>query len=164
MPQFFACAGVCTGYFICYGSVHLQSSMSWRLPYVVQALLAVVLVASCVFLPQSPRWLLQHGQRDKAIREIERLDFSRVEAEKDFLGPAAEHARVPQPSAVEGVVMLFRRQYRSRTMLALFVLGMVQLCGIDGVLYVNIVDLRFWAPSLTSTSTPQPSSPKPASL
>ena len=31
--------------------------------------------------------------------------------------------------------MLFRRKNRSRTILALFVLGMVQLSGIDGVLY-----------------------------
>ncbi|KAK6074014.1 polyol transporter 2-like protein 1 [Seiridium cupressi] len=35
----------------------------------------------------------------------------------------------------QSLALLFRRGYRSRTILALFILGMVQLSGIDGVLY-----------------------------
>jgi len=135
LPQFGVTLGICLGYFTCYGSVHIQSSLSWRLPYIVQAILGIVLAASCLVIPHSPRWLLQRGQRDKAIRAIERLNFSTVEAEKDFLGPAAEQQRNVQPGPVEGLVMIFRKQYRSRTMLAFFMLGMIQLCGIDGVLY-----------------------------
>lgn len=30
MPQFMACAGICAGYFTCYGSVRIESSLSWR--------------------------------------------------------------------------------------------------------------------------------------
>lgn len=43
----------------------------------------------------------------------------------------------PQPSlSWRAVSDLFRKEYRFRTTLALFILGMIQLCGIDGVLYV----------------------------
>lgn len=88
-------------------------------------------------LPQSPRWLLLHGHREKAIQALNSLDFSAVEAEKDLLGPAAEQRMaVRQPGPVEGLTMLFRQPYRKPALLALYVLGVIQLSGIDGVLCV----------------------------
>ena len=100
--------------------------------------MATILATSCVvILPSSPRWLMLNGQREEALRAVERLNIPRAEAEKDIL-------REPEPqsgfeaSKLEGILMIFRRQYRSRTILALFVLGMVQLSGIDGVLYVSV--------------------------
>lgn len=102
-------------------------------PYIIQAILGLVLTIMPFVLPQSPRWLLVHGQRDKAIQELKRLDFSAVEAEKDLLGPAAEQRMaVRQPGAVEGLTMLFHRPYRRPALLALYVLGVIQLSGIDG--------------------------------
>lgn len=120
-------------------------------------------------LPQSPRWLLLHGHREKAIEALKSLDFSAVEAEKDLLGPAAEQQmNTRQPGPVEGLTMLFRKPYRKPALLALYVLGVIQLSGIDGVLYVSLSPTTL--PSLplmltmrkTDTTHP-PSSPKPAS-
>lgn len=71
------------------------------------------------------------------MHAIARLDILQAEAEKDILAPSAAHAARRRPSALEGVLLVFRPEYRARTMLALFVLGMVQLSGIDGVLYVS---------------------------
>ncbi|KAI5241010.1 general substrate transporter [Aureobasidium subglaciale] len=107
-----------------------------RAPYIIQAILGLCLTTMPFILPQSPRWLLLHGQRDKAIRELKRLDFSAIEAEKDLLGPAAEQQMASsQPGAVEGLTMLFKKPYRKPALLALYVLGVIQLSGIDGVLY-----------------------------
>jgi hypothetical protein len=104
-------------------------------PYIIQAILGLVLATMPIILPQSPRWLLLHGHRDKAIIALKRLDFSAVEAEKDLLGPAAEQQMaVRQPGPVEGLTMLFRKPYRKPALLALYVLGVIQLSGIDGVL------------------------------
>jgi len=56
-----------------------------------------------------------------------------VEAEKDML--SAQNEQQMSLSAWQGFTLLFKKGYRARTILALFVLGMVQLSGIDGVLY-----------------------------
>jgi len=55
-----------------------------------------------------------------------------AEAEKDVLRNPEQR---PSLSAWQGFLLLFRKGYRARTILALFVLGMIQLSGIDGVLY-----------------------------
>ncbi|OLN88781.1 putative polyol transporter 2-like protein 1 [Colletotrichum chlorophyti] len=134
LPQFMATTGVCIGYFACYGTVGISSSMAWRLPYVVQGLCAVFFGLSCLMLPESPRWLLLQGRRADAVRSLERLEFSTAEAERDFLTASPSEQRLSL-SPWQGVVLLFRRGYRARTVLALFTLGMVQLSGIDGVIY-----------------------------
>lgn len=85
LPQFMACAGVCTGYFTCYGSIGIQSSMAWRLPYVIQGIISVFLVGSCFALPDSPRWLIAHGKREEALSALHRLEFSLDEAGRDIL-------------------------------------------------------------------------------
>lgn len=134
MPQFMATAGVCVGYFICYGTVHIQSSMAWRLPYVIQGGLALAFGASCLILPESPRWLMLHGKRDEAIHALQQLNVSMTEAETGFLTATEQR---PSMSPWQSFKLLFTRGYRARTILALFVLGMVQLSGIDGVIYVS---------------------------
>lgn len=141
LPQFMATAGVCVGYFTCYGSVRVEeSSVAWRLPFGVMVGLAVVLLGCCARLPESPRWLMSRGDQIGALDALRRLDISLVEAEREFLGSSGGGPVTEQRLSLtpwQSLVMLFRRGYRARTMLALFVLGMVQLSGIDGVLYVS---------------------------
>jgi len=135
LPQFMSTAGICAGYFTCFGSVEMESSWAWRLPYVVQALIAVGLAACCAVpgaLPESPRWLMMHGQRDKALSAVRRLHFGMDEAERDILAGSDQR---PSLSLWQSIVLIFRKGYRTRTILALFILGMVQLSGIDAVIY-----------------------------
>lgn len=138
VPQFLTTLGICLGYFTCYGSAHIQSSLSWRLPYIVQVLTATALAGSCWLLPDSPRWLVLHNRRDEALRSIERLGIMRAEAEKDILRVPDVVVEASKTSVIESLMLIFRRQYRQRTMLSLFVLGMMQLSGIDGILYVSL--------------------------
>lgn len=136
LPQFMSTAGICIGYFTCYGSVHMGgSSMAWRMPFVIQIILAVVLIGCCARLPESPRWLVSRGDQLGALDSLRRLDFSLVEAEQDFMSSGTEQR--PSLTPWQSFSMLFGKAYRGRTVLALFVLGMVQLSGIDGVLYVS---------------------------
>ncbi|PSR90310.1 general substrate transporter [Coniella lustricola] len=148
LPQFMATLGICLGYFTCYASVHIgadrpdgaspvSDSMAWRLPFIVMIAIAGVLVFCCARLPESPRWLISYGDRVGAMDALRRLDFSMAEAEKEFLSETSGVAGGPRPSLSpwQSFTLLFKRGYRARTILALFVLGMVQLSGIDGVLY-----------------------------
>ncbi|KAH0436169.1 hypothetical protein CcaCcLH18_04459 [Colletotrichum camelliae] len=134
LPQFMSTAGVCVGYFAAYGTVYIDSSLSWRLPYVIQGVCAVLFGAGSLVLPESPRWLLLHGRRADAMRALERLDFSRDEAERDFLS-ASQSEQQLSLSPWQSFTLLFKRGYRARTTLAIFILGMIQLSGIDGVVY-----------------------------
>lgn len=151
LPQFMSTAGVCVGYFAAYGTVNIDSSLSWRLPYVIQGVSAVLFGASSLVLPESPRWLLLHGRRADAMRALERLDFSRAEAERDFLSTSQSEQK-PSLSPWQSFTLLFKRGYRTRTTLAIFILGMIQLSGIDGVVYVSPPNDCFRTP-LTQPST-----------
>lgn len=135
LPQFASAVGVCAGYFTCYGSIRIEGSMSWRLPFVIMAAMAAIMAGGCWFLPESPRWLILHGKRDQALKELDRLDFSKEEAEKDVLRPIERDNT--ELGWIAGLKLIFRRDNRSKTFLALFLLGIIQLSGIDAVLYVR---------------------------
>jgi hypothetical protein len=135
LPQFMAAVGVCLGYFVCYGSTKLSSTMSWRAPYIIQVAVSIILLVCCFVLPESPRWLISQGKREETIRSIRKLDISMAEDEMDFL--REENQQNPSLSLWNSLMLAFRSGYRARTLLALFILGMVQLSGIDGVLYVS---------------------------
>lgn len=138
LPQLMCTTGVCAGYFTCYGSVYLrESSMAWRLPFIVMVAMSVVLIGCCARLPESPRWSMSRGDQPAALDALRRLDFSMVEAERNFMSSAAVAEQRVSLTPWQSFAILFRRGYRARTTLALFVLGMVQLSGIDGVLYVS---------------------------
>ena len=69
------------------------------------------------------------------MRSVDRLNISRVEVEKDMSKLTARGESKQSPW--QAIRSVFQRKYRLRTILGLFVLGMVQLSGIDGVLYVS---------------------------
>lgn len=138
LPQFMCTAGICVGYFTCYGSVYLrESSMAWRLPFVIMVVMSAIFIGICARLPESPRWSMSRGDKPAALDALRRLDFSMVEAERTFMSGGAVAEQRVSLTPWQSFAMLFRRGYRARTILALFVLGMVQLSGIDGVLYVS---------------------------
>ncbi|KAI4923572.1 uncharacterized protein J4E92_007546 [Alternaria infectoria] len=162
LPQFGAALGVCVGYFSCYGSIHINGNMSWRLPYILQAALSMVWAAGSFFLPESPRWLILHGQRLRAMQELKKLDFEAVEAEKDVLRPTDNASPEEQVGILQGLRLIFKREYRSQTWLAVFILSFVQLSGIDGVLYVCSPHPK--ARTCFNKLTPLRSTPRPSSL
>lgn len=136
MPQFMATLGVCVGYFCCYGTAGTESSLAWRLPYIIQVSVAAALALVCLTLPESPRWLVLQGRGDEARTALTLLDFDMAEAQRDFLSATQEQ---PSLSNRQSFALLFRRGYRSRTLLALFLCSAVQLSGIDAITYVSPV-------------------------
>ncbi|GJC77405.1 putative metabolite transport protein YwtG [Colletotrichum liriopes] len=132
LPQFMSTLGICLGYFSCYTTSSLKDSMAWRLPYIVMVAVALMLALVCRILPESPRWLLLWGRTSDAMAALELLDFDMDEARRDFLSTPQEQ---PSLSARQNFLLPFRGPYRSRTLLALFILSMVQLSGIDAITY-----------------------------
>lgn len=167
VSQLLTTAGICGGYFVCYGTVRLSgSSFGWRVPFVLQSAIALayaVAVMACV--PESPRWLEMKGRRAEAKTTWEVLGVSAAEAEKVDEQAAAEtqasSSTLPPSldrSDLEGTVAktkahallrVFRKDVRTRTLLGVFMSGFQQLSGIDGVLFY--APLLFARAGLTSS-------------
>lgn len=155
-PQFFVVIGLCTGYFICYGSVHINNSFAWRFPFAFQAFVAVAFSASSlIFLPESPRWLAAMGRHEKAEAVWNQLGVLVAEREKasniatsgillnDTLtsdrGIHEEHNNAATLRTIKvkmSLLDVFGKDVQKQTLLGVFLLGMQQLSGIDAVLYV----------------------------
>ncbi|CAE6475317.1 unnamed protein product [Rhizoctonia solani] len=135
MLQLFVTIGIALGYFICYGSLNIQSTLSWRTPFIIQTGVAMILGTGMPLLPYSPRWLFQNGRIKEAWRVLEAFDrHSSSEKEKEELVARAQE-RQGQDETI-GVIEAFRDpDSRGRTLLAVFMMGMQQLSGIDGVLF-----------------------------
>ncbi|KAI0858033.1 general substrate transporter [Xylaria cubensis] len=132
LPQFMAVTGISLGYFTCYGSIHIDSSFSWRLPFIAQVFISALFIWCCFVLPESPRWLQVQGKGEEARRALERLEVNAIEAERLLVTTTGQAMSL---SPWRSFLLLFRKAYRQRTILALFILGMVQLSGIDAILY-----------------------------
>ena len=58
-----------------YGLSYVDNPAQWRFPIAFQAFFAVCLVLQMLSLPESPRWLLEHGQTTKATSILARLQY-----------------------------------------------------------------------------------------
>jgi hypothetical protein len=119
---------------MCYGSVGIESSLSWRLPFAVQAIIAFLFTGSTlIFLPQSPRWLAARGRFEEAEQVWEYLGVGDAEREKVEVDDAEKG---DQEVKAKDILAIFGPDAWKRTVLGLFLMGIQQLSGIDGVLYV----------------------------
>lgn len=150
-PQLCITLGLMVGYFTCYGSANIDSSLSWRAPFLILACLSMAFsAASLLWLVPSPRWLILRGRQSEAAAAWDVLGVGHAEREKAEIQSGAEAnmsqdhsttAAVDSPATNSGFLDVFSRDVRMRTGLAVFMMGMQQLSGIDGVLYVSFVRL-----------------------
>jgi hypothetical protein len=135
IPQLLTTVGICAGYFVCYGTVNVQSALSWRLPFALQSLIAFVFcISTLLFSPESPRWLTSCGKHKEALAVWEQIGVGMAEREKseEYLNGAA-----PEPVKFRDVLSVFGKNAWRQSALGVFLMGMQQLSGIDGVLYVS---------------------------
>ena len=158
MIQLLITAGLVVGYFSCYGSVRIPSSLCWRLPLALHSGIAFFLAfASFFYLPHSPRWLAYKGRKEEASRAWDRLGVSNAEREKDLLQIAVpiegavltDSSTLPEASVkttlrdrmrrnLNELMAIFKKDARKPMLLGVFLMSMQQLSGIDGVIYVRL--------------------------
>ncbi|KAK3945110.1 general substrate transporter [Diplogelasinospora grovesii] len=158
-PQLLTTIGLVTGFFTCYGTVDITSSFSWRLPFLLLAAYAILYAAIVfVWLPPSPRWLSLRGRTDEAEQIWEKLGVAAADREKIMNQIDSSAIETDRPTDTEGslpmamaigkptrrtlpkskkdkLLDVFSPDARTRFFLAVFLMGMQQLSGIDGVLY-----------------------------
>ena len=147
-PQLDITLGLMVGYFTCYGTANLESSLSWRAPFIILACLSLAFsAASLLWLVPSPRWLILRGRQSEAAATWEYLGVGHAEREKagsqsgpEGIANQVHSSTVSADSATKsGILDVFSQDVRMRTVLAVFMIGMQQLSGIDGVLYVSLL-------------------------
>ena len=161
-PQLMCTLGLVIGFFICYGTAAMDSVLAWRTPFIILACLSMMfVVASILWLVPSPRWLTLRGRQAEASAAWDVLGVGHAEREKaenvlaatgveahnlvDSIDATrrqsvASHMHTnPDFTNKHSFMDVFARDVGSRTGLAVFLLGMQQLSGIDGVLYVSFI-------------------------
>lgn len=58
-----------------YGSHHASGEFQWRFPLGFQVIPSVLLLAGLVFLPESPRYLIEKDRDDAAMKILRKLHF-----------------------------------------------------------------------------------------
>ncbi|KAI4228167.1 MAG: hypothetical protein L6R36_001820 [Xanthoria steineri] len=138
LVQLLTTLGIPSGFFICYASVNIKSSYSWRLPFILQAVFATALACTAPFLPPSPRWLVDRGRTSQIGRAMERLqlDLQQFQEELESAGPATGDTNEPPArQSYQRLLWVFRADNRRQAFLGMFLMGAMQFSGIDAVLY-----------------------------
>lgn len=58
--------GQVVGYFVTFGTSYVQSDWSWRGPWLLHIIVCAIFGISVIFLPFSPRWLIDQGRYEEA--------------------------------------------------------------------------------------------------
>ncbi|KAK2868014.1 hypothetical protein FQN49_003242 [Arthroderma sp. PD_2] len=131
-PQLLVTCGLVVGFFTCYGSVDIKSTISWRLPFILLASYStIVAVIAFLLLPPSPRWLADRHGRDTAAVTAAWESLGVLAADREIMMDQFQERNIKAGSMMD----VFSAESRPRLFLAVFLMGMQQLSGIDGVLY-----------------------------
>jgi sugar porter (SP) family MFS transporter len=129
--------GILVAYLVDFGLRGAGSSWRWMLG--VGAVPGVFLVVGMLFVPYSPRWLMQRGRRDEA-RDVLR----RTRAAADVDGELAEIESVLSRERRSGVIALLRRPSLRPTLVIGIGLAVVQqVVGVNTVVYFSPTILTY---------------------
>lgn len=127
--QLYVVIGIMSGYFIAYGTQHVTSSLAWRLPFVIQAVIAAVLSSGIAFMPFSPRWLVQVDRSEDARQVLAKLRPAPVvDTELEEIQESL-HSGGQQSTA--SFAEIFSKRYIGRTALGVFIMAFQQLTGVS---------------------------------
>ena len=65
--------GILIQYFVEFGCSYIDGTASFRIPWALQMIPAIVLSIGMLFFPESPRWLIDHGREEEALEILSDL-------------------------------------------------------------------------------------------
>lgn len=115
---------IVTGIFTAYltNFLFMQETGSWRYMLGIMALPAALFILLLKYIPESPRWLLQQRQVEKAKISFHLLNQSFIED-------------VPMQENSVGKINLFKKAYAKPIILAVLLAFFNQMTGINAILY-----------------------------
>ncbi len=131
--QLFLTAGILLGTLVNY---LLAGTQDWRLMFGTAAVPAVVLLIGAFFLPNSPRWLLLKGKKDKALEVLSLmnpLSIARQECEHISSVISADNKKIGR-SWNQFFIALTRREFLVPFLIVIAVAVLNQTTGINSIL------------------------------
>ncbi|KAL1857978.1 hypothetical protein Plec18170_003202 [Paecilomyces lecythidis] len=156
MQQWMIGLGINVAQWVGYGSSLRSGSFSWRFPLSVQAIPSIIICCGVWALPESPRWLIEHG-RDKTGRAVLcRLHEDRNKSNEEYVereyGQIKESIAIEQQTTVRSwrELLFNNASWRRRVLLACGIQAFTQCSGTNVIQYYNP---RIYAALGFSTST-----------
>lgn len=156
MQQWMLGLGFVVAQWVGYGGSKATGPFGWRFPLSLQVLPALILCAGILSLPESPRWLLEHGKLTEAHSTLERLHLNRTRSNVDFVAREFQEIRdaiLAEKAAITSVswrTMFKNAPYRRRLLLACGIQALTQTSGIN---VINYYGPRIYATLGVSVST-----------
>ncbi|KAJ1989678.1 hypothetical protein H4R33_001972 [Dimargaris cristalligena] len=132
--------GIAVSFWIDYGCEKLgpDTTATWRIPFGIQIIPATLLIIGILFMPFSPRWLLDHDRDEEAIRVLARLrsngDPTAPQVMEEF-NHIKEEINFEREHSVRSYSQLLRRPIRRRLVLGVVIQILQQLTGINVIMY-----------------------------
>ncbi|KAE8423568.1 general substrate transporter [Aspergillus pseudocaelatus] len=150
--------GIVIAFYITYGTRHIPSYWSWRLPFLIQMIPAVLMTAGVFMLPYSPRWLCQRGRNEEGLRTLAKIrelpttndrvlqEWYEIRSECTYRHEILKekHSRLMGPglwNAIKLQVMLYIDCWKlpvyKRTQVAVGLMFFQQFVGINALIYYS---------------------------
>lgn len=112
---------------------------NWRWMFAIEALPGAALALAMVFVPHTPRWLVEHGRRDEAKAVLDRTrPRSDVDGEIDDISDVVRRQRDTGLRQ-----LLLGRRLRPFLVVGVALAVLQQAVGINAVIYFGAQDLKF---------------------
>ena len=118
-------AGILSSW-LCFGTLHVKGSRSWRIPCYVQVLGPAVILLLTITAPESPRWLISKGKPEQARKVLARChangdeDDPLVNLEFDEITAAVE---IDAEASRKSYLDLFRTGANRRRIMVAWIVG-----------------------------------------
>jgi MFS family permease len=115
----------------------IPNEISWRGPYIVQAVLASALFSWTLFLPETPRWLIKNGFHVEGLGALADLHGTGNTSDPAIQASYAEIAATVESEKALGEAPWSQvfKQYTRRTIIGMTCQLFAQFNGINAILY-----------------------------
>lgn len=130
--------GIMINFFIGFGCSYINGVASFRIAWGLQIVPGLILFSLIIFLPESPRWLANHGRWDEAemiIANVNAKGDKEDSATRIELEEIKEQVIIDEESKSVSYYELFNKQNRVRTFVGVSAQVWQQLCGMNVMMY-----------------------------